>query len=167
KDAMIYPLWTIFSVSLYLIGYMGLKQKPVNPTFDLEEQSLDFVENATTQFDKKVAHQKILELFENDKIYLNNQLNIMDVANAVGTNRTYISVLINMYYNQNFCTFVNAYRIAEMEKVIYQNPTSSYDLLMQSCGFGSVNSMKRSVSMHTGMPISEWKKQLVSIQPKA
>ena len=162
QDTIIYALWSIFAILIYFIGYMGLKQKPVNPTFDMVEIPLQIEEAVTAQYDQKRAHEKILELFEDNKVYLNNQLNIMDVANAVGTNRTYISVLINMYYNQNFCTFVNTYRIAELERVIRQNPKFSYVLLMQLCGFGSVNSMKRSVANNTGMPISEWKKQVLA-----
>ncbi|MEI8084847.1 MAG: helix-turn-helix domain-containing protein [Paludibacter sp.] len=94
-------------------------------------------------------------------------MNIIDVANAVGTNRTYVSVVINMYYNQNFCSFVNTYRIAELESVLRKNPISSYELLMLSCGFGSVNSMKRSITAKTGLSISEWKKQVLSKQVDA
>ena len=162
KDAMIYPLWTIFAVALYIIGYMGMKQKPVNPTFDLEETPLQIDEIIPTKEDQNTTLKKLLDLFSNQKVYMNSQLTIMDVAQQMGSNRTSISLVINQHSGQNFCTFVNNYRVVELERVVRENPKWSYDVLAASCGFGSVNSMKRSVMNKTGLTITEWKKQLLS-----
>ena len=37
-DKIVYLLWTIFSITIYIMGYMGFKQKRMNPTFDLERE---------------------------------------------------------------------------------------------------------------------------------
>ena len=161
KDAMIYPLWTIFSISIYLIGYMGMKQKPVNPTFDLEEKSLQADESSPSPEEQNIMLKKLLDLFNNHKLYMNSQLTIMDVVQEMGSNRTSISTIINQHCGQNFCSFVNNYRLAELERVVRENPKHSYDILAESCGFGSVNSLKRSVTNKTGLSISEWKKQVL------
>lgn len=101
--------------------------------------------------------------FEEEKIYLNSQLNIMDLVQAVGTNRTYISSIINQHYNQNFCSFVNSYRINELESVLMNNPDYTNEILADSCGFGSLNSLKRAIFAKTGMSLSDWKKQFILI----
>jgi len=101
---------------------------------------------------------KILVQFNEKKLHLNSQLNIMDIVKAVGTNRSYISGIINSRYNQNFCSFVNGYRIEELEKAIVENPDSTNESLAETCGFGSVNTLKRAISSKTGMSLTEWKK---------
>jgi AraC-like DNA-binding protein len=110
---------------------------------------------------KKILN-KMLVQFEEEKIYLNSQLNIMDIVQAVGTNRTYISSIINQHYNQNFCSFVNSYRIEEMEKVLLENPDYTNEILADCCGFGSLNSLKRAIFAKTGMTLPEWKNQILS-----
>lgn len=160
KEYIIYAIWTILTVTLYMIGYMGMKQKPVNPTFELITSPTDNnLSDVSTSVQKKILG-KITEEFEVRKIHLNCQLNIMDLVEAVGTNRTYISAIINQHYHQNFCSFVNNYRIAELEKTIGGNSELTNEMLAEKCGFGSVSSMKRAVYAKTGLSFSEWKENI-------
>ncbi|MEI6755071.1 MAG: helix-turn-helix domain-containing protein [Paludibacter sp.] len=158
QDILIYIGWSVFSTMLFIIGYMGITQKPVNPTYDMlitEEQPL--IDEFTSSVQKKLLKMLLIE-FEQKKIYLNSQLNIMDVVKALGTNRSYISVVINQQYNQNFNSFVNNYRVEELERVFSENPDYTIDILAEKCGFGSVNSLKRAILSKTGMSFAEWKK---------
>jgi AraC-like DNA-binding protein len=161
QNVMIDVGWIVFSVMLFIIGYMGLKQKPINPTYDLETdmqvQDDEIKQLSDTQ--KAILHKLTME-FEQKKIYLNSQLNILDVVQAVGTNRSYISAIINQQYHQNFCAFVNSYRMVELDRILHDHQDFSNEMLAESCGFGSVISLKRAVSAKTGMSINEWKKQL-------
>lgn len=163
KDTLLFIFLSISSIIFFLIGYIGNKQIPINPTF--EKVSSSVIQN---QFEiipadsrKKILHKMLLQ-FEEEKIYLNSQLNIMDIVQAVGTNRTYISTIINQLYNQNFCSFVNGYRINELENVLLKNPDYTNELLADSCGFGSLNSLKRAIFSKTGLSLSEWKKQYIA-----
>jgi len=163
QDTMIYSGWTVFSAMLYIIGYMGVTQKAINPTFDLSVDTIDTPQKGTPlTASQMIIHDKIIELFTEKKIYLNNQLNILEVVNVVGTNRTYISTVINQQYGQNFCSFVNSYRIEELERVLIQYPHYSNDMLAESCGFGSVNSLKRTILVKYGLSIPDWKKKTLT-----
>jgi len=163
KDTIIYSVWSISTVMLYIIGYMGYKQKPINPTFEpkLIEVSQKESDMSLTGAQKKIL-QNLLVLFEEKKVYLDNQLNIMDIVQAVGTNRTYISSIINHQYNQNFCTFVNNYRLEELKHTLQDNPDYTNDMLAESCGFGSVISLKRAVTSKHGLTMGDWKKQILN-----
>lgn len=159
SDTIISVIWLIFSISLYGIGYMGFIQKPVNPTFEPENNETEILSARNElNISQVLLLNKLLNEFENKKIFLNSNLNITDVVQNVGSNRTYISSIINQEYNQNFCSFVNSYRLSELERVFIQNPTLSNEMLAEKCGFGSVNSMKRVIAINTGYTISEWKK---------
>jgi AraC-like DNA-binding protein len=128
----------------------------------LKEIPLQIKENSSSQEDQNVTLRKLLDLFDNQKLYMNSQLTILDVVHEMGSNRTTISTIINQHFGQNFCTFVNNYRLAELERVVRENPKYTYDVLAESCGFGSVNSLKRSVTNKTGLSISDWKKEILS-----
>jgi len=161
QDTLIEIGWTVFSIMLFIIGYMGITQKPINPTFDMDTsfEELNMIEELPVGA-QQIILKKMLVLFNEKKIYLDSQLTILDIVKAVGTNRTYISAIINQQYNQNFCSFVNSYRIEELERTILENRYFTYDTLAECCGFGSVNSLKRAVFAKTGISVSEWKKQL-------
>jgi len=158
QDILIYGGWTVFSAMLFIIGYMGITQKSINPTYELVTDAIvqDQLEDIPMVAQKKLLRKMLVE-FETKKIYLNSQLNIMDVVKIVGTNRTYISSIINQHYNQNFCTFVNSYRVEELERVFQVNPDYTNEELAESCGFGSVNSLKRAINSKTGLSITAWK----------
>lgn len=162
---MVYIFPSFYAVIAYLIGYMGYKQKAVNPTFDLvvNKQPVNLPSDTLSVAQKKVLHKLLVE-FEENKIYLNSQLNILHVVQAVGTNRSAISALINRQYNENFCSFVNGFRIQELQRVYAENPEYTNEILAECCGFGSVSSLKRSVYAKTGMSITEWKRQSVTEQ---
>lgn len=163
KEAVLNLVLSISSIMLFLIGYIGIKQEPINPTFELVTIDDAMIQLQVIPVDsRKKILNKMLVQFEEEKIYLNSQLNIMDIVQAVGTNRTYISSIINQHYNQNFCSFVNSYRIEEMERVLLENPDYTNEILADCCGFGSLNSLKRAIFTKTGMTLPEWKNQILS-----
>lgn len=55
---------------------------------------------------------------ENDKAYLDAELNIQKLAVIVGTNKTTLSHIINNCLRQNFSTFLNKYRIREAVRLL-------------------------------------------------
>lgn len=164
KDTMVYVLWTIYAITVYFIGYMGIKQKPINPTFDTDDKETNKNVEILVPNEQNIIHQKILLLFNDKKVYLNSRLNIMDVVQTVGTNRTAISNLINQHYNQNFCSFVNSYRMEELARVYTENNKYTNEFLAERCGFGSLNSLKRAVTSKTGLSLYDWKKSIIEKQ---
>jgi AraC-like DNA-binding protein len=161
KDTILYAVWAITSVVLYFIGYMGFRQKTINPTFEpvnpveKDQNDLDSISNGI----RKTIITKMLFLFEVNKIHLDSELNIMDIVAEVGSNRSYISSIINQKYNQNFCSFVNEYRIEELERILFDHPDLTNEMLAEHCGFGSVISLRRAIVAKTGMSVTEWKEK--------
>ncbi len=157
----------LYAIDYYLMGYMGYRQKSINPTFEIELDSpTDENFGAEINADQKKILKKMLVEFEINKIYLNSELTIMDIKRLVGTNRTYLSSMINQEYNQNFCAFVNGYRMNELERILHESDDASNEVLAESAGFGSVVSMKRAISSKTGLSIPEWKNQIIVSQLK-
>lgn len=152
----------IFSTLLFIIGWMGFKQKSANT--DIEICNVQDIKEETDENNiqsQSVLMSKILYLFDNQKLYLKENLNITDLANLTGTNRTYISQLINNHYHQNFCTFVNTFRIEEIKKCILEDPSCTNQILAEKCGFSSADSMKRVVKNISGLSVTELKNKLI------
>ncbi len=150
---------TIHAVDHYLIGYMGFKQKAINPSFEVVDITTEKVETSGLSAGQKEIHDKLMHEFQHKKLYLNSELNIMDVVQLIGSNRTYISAIINQQYNQNFCTFVNSYRINELTQILNEDNDTVNEILAEKAGFGSVKSMRRAVESNIGLPFGDWRKQ--------
>lgn len=148
---------------LFLIGYLGIRQKPVNPTFELAIKNQDSESLDLNNPIQKIIVQKLELEFTTKIIYLNPQLNISDVVEVLGANRIYLSTIINQQYNQDFCSFLNSFRLEELERVFTEQPSTSNEQLAEESGFGTSNSMKCVIAKQAGKAISEWK-QSVSLR---
>lgn len=146
EKALILPS-SILSIMLFWIGWLGNKQRALLITDTVLDVSIDDpqvadgVEPTTAQL--AVVREKIIKLFEENKIYLNKDLTIWVVARIIGTNRTYISSVINNDFKQNFSSFVNSHRVKHAQAIKNQNPSIHKEELAERSGFGSVSSMHR------------------------
>lgn len=156
----------IFSSMLFLIGWLGDRQKVLNPAFESEDSHEEETQNDNSSDNQHILVDKIETLFTKQQLFLNSKLNILDIASALGSNRTYISYLINKNFNQNFCSYVNQYRIQYLEEKMREQPELPNQQLAEFCGFGSVDSMKRAVLNKTGMSLQEWKSKCLHSTPK-
>lgn len=150
----------LFSSLLFVVGWLGMHQKTLNPSFELESDAENEV--AVSSMGEGLKDQlleKIQLLFMDKRVFLDSKLTIQDIAQELGTNRSYISAVINQQYNQNFCTFVNSFRVGELEKVVRENPAYSLTDLSEFCGFGTVHSMKRAFVAKKNISFPDWKKE--------
>ncbi|MEI7525770.1 MAG: hypothetical protein WCJ95_15620 [Mariniphaga sp.] len=161
-DWLVYTGWTLFAVLLFIIGNSGIQQKMINPCVELFNHDQHPVHPFLTSItEQDLFYNKIRNEFIQNKIYLNSELNIMDLVKTIGTNRSYVSAVINQQSNQNFCAFVNNFRIEELERAILHNPESNNEEFALSCGFGSVISLKRAVYARSGVSFLNFKRQIL------
>ena len=78
-----------------------------------------------------------------NKPYLNPQLRIIDLAMALGTNRSYLSAFINSTYGVNFSQLINRYRLEEFRRLEQEHPEINKTELAVLAGFGSYRSLTR------------------------
>jgi AraC-like DNA-binding protein len=106
-----------------------------------------------------VLMQRICELMEKEKPFLNPELKISDVASALGTNRTYLSDCINSQRGCSFTQFINGYRIDHAKRILRQDPNKKIADVYMEAGFANEQSFFRTFKAITGMTPSEWKAQ--------
>ncbi len=96
--------------------------------------------------DNSLINQKEFEqYFAIHRPYLDMELKITDLLDVFKTNKSYLSRFINEVYGMNFRQYVNAWRMAEMEKLLQmdENQGKSIESLCKQAGFGSVRSYWR------------------------
>jgi AraC-like DNA-binding protein len=132
------------SIILFIIGYVGKVQN--RAIVELSPEKVEEMENGSGYSRQKIfLKEKLEKLFKEDKIYLRQNLTIWDVSMELGTNRTYVSQLINDYYKMNFSRFVNQYRIERAKESLMHKDTEVFSLetIGEQCGFGTQNNFIR------------------------
>lgn len=132
---------TLFTLLYIILAIIGMIQIPVEINLSNSNQSNEFdkIEN----HDINLIEKKLLVYFQNEKPWLNPHLNILDVAKHIGSNRSYVSKIINEKMGCNFNFFVNTYRINEAKILLKKIPELTIAQISESSGFGSVNSFLR------------------------
>lgn len=106
----------------------------------------------------KILYTNLLELMEQEKLYLNNKLTIDEVAKRLMTNRSYLSQMINDKFKTNFNNFINEYRVKEAQRLLLENNTNNYSIegVSISVGFNSKSTFNAAFKKFTGIRPSEF-----------
>ncbi len=105
---------------------------------------------------------RILDLIETEKVFLNPNLTLMDMANLLNTNQTLVSKMINQGFRMNFNDFINEFRVKDVIEAFHQGKYKKHTLLGISfdSGFNSKTSFNRSFKKHTGLSPKEYLSKL-------
>lgn len=167
-QAFVLVLNILITINIFIIGYIGLSQKKLklehnksheitNNTIKSNEPSIlsnnrkDYTTNEAFHFSKELNY-----LLEQEKIYLDSQLNINKLAQKLGTNRSYLSRFINDEKKTNFNNFLNSYRLQALEKYIKIHKDATNTELCEIGGFGSSETLRRVIKSKTGLSIRQW-----------
>jgi len=103
--------------------------------------------------------QQLKQLMESDKLYLEPELNIGNVANQLKIHSHQLSKLINSKLEKNFFEFVNEYRVREFKKLV-SNPKNKHISILglaMDAGFNSKATFNRIFKNTTGFTPSEFR----------
>ena len=101
--------------------------------------------------------RRICTLMEEQKLYLNSELKLNDVADALNTTRNLISSCINSQQGCSFSQFVNSYRVEYAKDLIRRKPDMKISEVWMQSGFSTETSFFRTFKAVTGMTPTEWK----------
>lgn len=102
--------------------------------------------------------ERFNKAFDVEKIFLNPKLNIVDLAMAVGTNRTYISNYLNRQLHTTFYEYVNHWRVMKAEHLLTETKLGLEDVAQQS-GFNSLSSFRRYFTSVMGQTPAAYRKR--------
>ena len=139
----------MFSALLFAIGYEGLHRhfSIIDMRTNKEHVSNDDSAALKDAVNRSMT-ERIIALVENDKIYLQPDLKLDDVAQMMHTNRTYIYQAVNQQMGISFNEFINRYRIAHAKRLMASDPTLSMNDVALQSGFASLSSFYRNMKKY-------------------
>jgi AraC-like DNA-binding protein len=173
--------WQILFIYLAgLIYYMGLRgylqtenqlsvspapleekqNEPVVNEINHPQDNLSVDEKIKEAVDEKitVASTAILKALEEEKIYLNPELNLQSLARKLKLSPAFVSAIINSEFKKNFRNLVNEYRVEEVKRRLNDRLSDQLSLLgiAYECGFNSEASFYRIFKNVAGLSPKEY-----------
>ncbi|MDD2594652.1 MAG: helix-turn-helix domain-containing protein [Bacteroidales bacterium] len=116
--------------------------------------------------DYEIMKEKLFYLMEKEKIYLDPNIRIGEVAQRLLTNKTYLSKVIKYKTNKNFCQLVHSFRVKEAMKKFSENQSMTISQLCKIVGFNSMTTFNSAFGRNTGYSPAEWCKHYLKNNQK-
>jgi len=153
-DIALYLYMTYFVLFAYT--KVSKFEEPVSVDTRQQIEQLEFEQIETSVHEISPMQKKLAGLMEQDKLYLNPDLTVDDVASRLGATPRALSLMLHIDMHTNFCQYVNEYRI-EHAKNLLKASGDNIDSIVPLCGFNSRPSFYRSFVRITGKTPSEWR----------
>ncbi len=106
--------------------------------------------------------KKLMVLMKEEKLYLDADLKMSDLASKLSTSTNILSQVLNQETDKNFFEFVNEYRIAEAVSRLSDPQFSHISILgiAMDSGFSNKNTFNRLFKRHTGLTPTQFVRNL-------
>lgn len=152
----------MMSILLFSLGYVAAHTTMPQETVAIDEGEEDKARTATTEETDELMH-KIGTALREQQLFTNPSLTIQDLANAVGSNRTYVSNCINRRTGLSFSQYVARYRVEHAQTILCSNEYSSdHEAVanaMALSGFASDQTFYRIFKDLTGLTPLQYRQQ--------
>ena len=185
NDFVIFSLVALF---VLLLGYFGIKQvgiftqannnyanasedssttKDGNSSVADERTKSKYIKSTLSRDRQTEIHSKLIKAMNEEKLFLNPELSIAQLAERLAVHPNHLSQVINSIESKTFYDFINAWRIEEFKRKASQPQNQKYTLLALAfeCGFNSKTAFYRNFKNVTGQsPTQYLKDQHIQIQ---
>jgi AraC-like DNA-binding protein len=161
------PLPIVVVVSLCNLAWHAAKQSDINIGIDLSDISISTdVIVPVQQSDILLIAEKLVSLMNNEKVFKDMDVSLSDLAERIGVTRNQLSYVINTHFKENFCDFINRYRVEEVKRILDQPDGNKFNVLNvgMDAGFSSKTAFNVNFKQLTGMSPTEYKKSVIKSQ---
>lgn len=109
--------------------------------------------------DMEELKERLCNVLEREKLYLNPDIRVGDLAERLYTNKSYLAQTIKIKMNKNFCQLIHFYRVREAMRIYAQNPDLTITQLCRRVGFNSMTTFNTAFGRNTGFTPAEWCKE--------
>lgn len=129
-------------------------QSDCEPSAAGEAEEAEKVMTTVPSWSVNIDRRRFEEYVKCEKPYLNPEFKIAELANELGTNRTYVSMFIRTTYGTNFSGYFNSLRLEEFDRLAAQTERDNYTKaeIAAEAGFGSYKSYMRAREQRNGSP---------------
>lgn len=143
-------------ISLFIYGVSHAKNLlHTKPRDTLSTQETVYQKQDITRLEKSM---------EEDKLYLEHNINIERMADRIKLNSRTVSQIINNHFKTNFYEYINSYRIAEAKRLLADDTLTDQtirDVLLKS-GFNSKSAFHRFFNRLVGMSPTAYRQKMTT-----
>jgi len=132
------------------------------PIKNFEEQMATVQLNEAINYEEELK-RKLKNAMKRDKLFLDPELTLSDLADKLAMKSTALSNFINNNLGKNFNDFVNEYRVEEVKSLMASSTTDPQVTVMElayDAGFNSKASFNRIFKQFTQMTPTQFKKSI-------
>ena len=109
----------------------------------------------------KKLKEELLKLMENEKLYQDPELSILDVSGTLGVPRHHVTQVLNEDLGKNFYTFINEYRIEDAKQRLLDPKNDHLTVLAIGfdSGFNSKSSFNTLFKKNVGLTPTEFRNE--------
>jgi len=150
----------MYTYLVFFIFFVFIKINNLGESVSLEArkqiEQVEWGEISTLTDLSTPMKKELMRLLEEEQIYLNPNLTVIDVVRELGTNTKYFSAMLHNDMHTSFSTLINEYRIAKAKELL-QLTNDKIENVGISCGFNSRQSFCRTFSKITGKKPTEFR----------
>ena len=153
-----YPVSIFLSILIYLVAFTGANQIKI---IEIEtKQNAQTFFNSIEKTEVENTLHALTEAMQKEKLHLNPDLNLTQLANHIQQNPKIISAVLNQSLNKGFNEFVNGYRIETVKIALLNNPQKrTISEIAFASGFNSLPTFQRVFKAQTNLSPKEFLKE--------
>lgn len=123
-------------------------------------QQLEETKAEKTTDNAQELYERIVTVMEEQKLYLDPDLDIKMVAEAACSSRPVVSNCINRIAGKTFRLWLSEYRLSFFLQMLKQHPDTPIDELVNQCGYKDQSTFCRQFKDRYGMTALKYKKMM-------
>ena len=133
----------------------------IDSNLQLASTSKSKIEDPNKIDDVSKTISKLKAYMKDETPYLNSEITIKDIAGAMNTRVSELSVIINHHLNQNFYEFIGEYRIEKAKELLKSPEHRQLTVLeiLYQVGYNSKSSFNTSFKTQTGQTPTEYRRR--------
>lgn len=150
----------LFSLTVYLFSFfIFLEQEYTKPE---KKESTKYAKTGLEKDESEKLHLEVKNLILNEKLYLNEELRLHDIADKLKQSTNHISQALNENERKNFFQFINDFRVEEVIQKFSDKNYSEHSILRIALdsGFNSKSSFNKVFKEKTGKSPTEFREKL-------
>ena len=146
----------VYYISTILLWMMVLRYSWNFRPIDIEKNS-EPETSANSRNVLPIAEGVLEQLVEQQQLYLKKDLTLQDLADAMDSNRTYVSKYLSQVLGVTFYDYVNQLRIERVSiPLMREHPEYQLDFVAHQSGFASISTFRRAFIKLTGQMPSQY-----------
>jgi AraC-like DNA-binding protein len=157
-------IYIAISIFLYTFAFKSYKQPEIKRDSVEKDHRKAYEKSGLTDDRASELLNKIIDFMKTEKPYLNDKLNLTQLADQLEISSHNISEVINTKLNQNFYDFINSYRVHEVKNRIEADKNSTYSILAHGydAGFTSKSAYYSAFKKFTRRTPAQYRKDILT-----